>query len=511
MDSASSSRPADRGSPAAAPNYSALQKPLEHFRAKTKRLRVHPLEITLLWLVAAHLVLLPWGLGGMRLWAQVPSLILGVLSFGLALLPRNYTEDHTGSNRFRLLTWPKLVRFPIFWLGLALLGYIVLQALNPAWKYETDGKVWWLQPVAHATWLPRGVDAPFAEWNQWRLLLIYGSVWLTVCAVWVGFTRRRTVQVLFMALAFNGLLLALFGLAQRMLGNGKMFWFFVSPNPAFFSTFIYKNHAGAYLVLTLAVTCGLAAWYYLRGLRRMEKSNPSGVLAFFATCIAVSVLTSYARGATLIMLVFLLLCIGAFIVHQVTLPAESRKPVVAVALLLVFGLFLKTGLEALRSREAWDRLKAGITREDLSLDLRERATQASLEMLEANWKTGVGAGSFCFVFPLYQHRHPDLVASAGRKMFWEHAHNDIVQFPIELGVGGVLLILAAGAAFGFSLIRGYFWANPLSATIVLGALLLVIYSWWDFPFQCPAILLTWCTLWVATTQWAQFEEMNLKS
>ena len=491
-------------------DLSELQKPLEHFRAKTKRLKVHPAETTVLWVVATHLLILPWAIGAMRPWGQIISLSLAGLSFVLSLLPRNYTPEHTGAASFRLLTFPKLLKFPVFWLGLALLGLVAAQALNPAWIHETDGKLWWARKIPCLEWLPTGVDTKFAHGGPWRMLVIYASAWLTACAVWVAFTRRRTVQLLFMTLAFNGLLLALFGIAQRLLGNGKMFWFFESPNPSFFSSFIYKNHAGAYLDLTLAVSCGLAAWYYLRGLRRLEKSNPSGVLVFFATCVAVGVLTSYARGATLVMLVFLLCTIGAFIIHQLTTQSENRKPVVVIALILVFGFFLKTGLEALRSREAWDRLKAGVMREDLSLEMRERATQASIEMLQDNWRMGIGAGSFRFIFPIYQHRYPDLVKSGGQGMFWEYAHNDIIQTPIELGLTGMVLLLAGLGWFLFALVRSYFWENALSASVVFGLLLVLAYGWWDFPFQCPAILITWVTLWATITLWTQFEELNVK-
>lgn len=488
-----------------------LQRPLEAFRAKTRRVSIHPLELTALWIISAHLVFLPWALGAMRPWAQIPSLILSVLSLAIALLPRNYSETHTGANQFRLLMWPKLFRFPIFWIGLALVALIVTQALNPAWRYATDGKGWWMDPLPHKSWLPAGVIASFDQWNQWRMLVIYGSAWLTVCAIWVAFSRRRTVQIFLMTLAINGLLVALFGVAQRMLGNGKIYWFFTSPNGAFFSSFIYKNHGGAYLDLMLAVSCGLGGWYYLRGLRRMEKSNPSGVLVFFATCIAVSVLTSYARGATLIMLAFLLVCIVAFVIHQVVIPSENRKPVVAFVLLVVFGFFLKTGLEALRSKEAWDRLRQGVMREDVSLEMREKATAASLEMLGENWKLGVGAGSFRFTFPAYQHRHPDLVKNAGGGlMFWEHAHNDIVEVPIELGVGGAALLILGFGYWFVALARSYFWENPLSACVVFGLLLIAIYGWWDFPFQCPAILITWCALWASATMWARFEESGAR-
>jgi hypothetical protein len=491
-------------------NLSELQKPLDHFRAKTKRLKVHQAENTLLWVVGAHLVFLPWALGTMRPWAQIISLVLAALSFVLCLLPRNYTEEHTGAASFRLLTFPKLLRFPIFWLGLALLGLVLTQALNPAWTVMTDGKLVWSRQIPHTSWLPPGVEAPFEKWGPWRMLAIFSSAWLTACAIWVGFTRRRTVQVLLIALACNGLLLGLFGIAQRLVGNGKMFWFFESPNPSFFSSFIYKNHGGAYLDLTLAVSCGLAAWYYLRGLRRLEKSNPSGVLAFFSTCIAVSVLTSYARGATLVMLVFLLASIGAFVFHQFTAASEHRKPIVTIVLILIFGYFLKTGLEALRSGEAWDRLKSGVMREDLSLEMRERATKASLEMLGENWRLGVGAGSYRFIFPIYQHRHPELVEYRGQRQYWEHAHNDLIQFPIELGLTGIVIFVAGLGWFVFTLLRSYFWENALTTSVLFGLLLVLAYGWWDFPFQCPAILITWITLWTTITLWTRFEEQNLK-
>ena len=484
-----------------------LQRPLDHFRANKKRLEIHPTEKLVLWAVCAHLIFLPWALGTMWIWAQFTSFALAVIGFGLALLPRSYTEEHTGSNSFRLFMWPRLVRFPLFWLGAALLGYVALQALNPAWAFVSNGQGWWMQKIEHTAWLPPGVDTPFERWNPWRMLLIYSAAWLTVCTLWVGLTRRRSLQTLFIVVATNGLLLAIFGTAQRMMGNGKLFWFVDSPNPAFFSSFVYKNHASAYLLLTLAVTCGLAAWYYLRGLRRLEKSNPSGVFTFFATCIAVAILTSYARGVTLTMLAFLAICVAVFIGHQLLIKNTTGKPIVAVVLLFVFGFFLKTGLEALNTGEAWSRLKMGLNREDASLASREWATESTVAMLKDHWTTGVGAGAFRYLFPIYQHQNPRLIT---RPMFWEHAHNDVVQFPIELGLFGVVAIAASAGYLLLSLTRSYFWENPLSGCTVLGSTLLVVYAWWDFPFQCPAILITWCALGVAITLWTKLEEMNVR-
>ncbi|MEY4940429.1 MAG: hypothetical protein RIQ93_2164, partial [Verrucomicrobiota bacterium] len=119
VPSSSDDHPASRSSSPfhrdVAPDYLALQKPLEQFRSNRKRLEIHPMEKALLWVVSLHLCALPWALGGMRLWSQIPSFALALVGFVLALIPRQYTEAQSGSTRFRLLMYPKLRSFPLCW------------------------------------------------------------------------------------------------------------------------------------------------------------------------------------------------------------------------------------------------------------------------------------------------------------------------------------------------------------------------------------------------------------
>jgi O-antigen ligase len=128
-------------------------------------------------------------------------------------------------------------------------------------------------------------------------------------------------------------------------------------------------------------------------------------------------------------------------------------------------------------------------------------------MLKDYWKGGAGVGSFRFLFPTYQHRYPKLTDAP---QYWEHAHNDILEIPIELGIVGVLIVAISTGYLLLALTRSFFWENPLSGCTVLGTSLLVVYSWWDFPLQCPAILITCCTLGVAITSWTKLEEMNVR-
>ncbi|MBI2496992.1 MAG: hypothetical protein HYV75_03385 [Opitutae bacterium] len=228
---------------------------LHRFRSDRKHLPLHPLERAVLTVVALHLCFLPWALGTMHVWSQLTSLSLSLITFTLALIPRTYSGDNlpaispqvcsaisakppsgffasvsrsenrgqtpagqqAGTAKFqvspratsyRLSPLPRLLKFPLFWIGLALLGYIVLQALNPSWVWERNATTWWLRRVNDIPWLPTSIDTPFERFNLWRQFIIYASAWLTVCTVWVGFTRRRSLQLLLTILVINATVLA---------------------------------------------------------------------------------------------------------------------------------------------------------------------------------------------------------------------------------------------------------------------------------------------------------------
>jgi hypothetical protein len=220
-----------------------------------------------------HLIFTSWAVGTMHLWSQAVALGLAALVFASTPTGR----DGWAGN------WRRLVRFPIFWLGVLWLLYAVLGALNPHATYVREGNRWWMvfrEPIA---WLPQGVEVPFAVGGPWRTLMIHAGVILFGLAVWLAARRRRSGRVLLMTLALNGLVLAVVGIAQR---TGYLGFFVAGlrpsdagPLPAYaFATFIYKNHAGGYLMLALTAAVALAGWYHDHARARGKKSNPSGML-----------------------------------------------------------------------------------------------------------------------------------------------------------------------------------------------------------------------------------------
>jgi hypothetical protein len=481
--------------------------------------------------VAIHLCFLPWALGTMHVWSQVTSLVLAAIGLLLALIPRTYSGDlappvsgiqfpvvgpaSTGHRppptAFRLNPLPRLVRFPLFWIGLALLAYIAVQGFNPSWVWERNATTWWLRRVNDIPWLPTSIDTPFERFNLWRQFIIYASAWLTVCTVWIGFTRRHALELLLTLLSLNGIALAVTGFI-RVFVTPDWAWVLWLDQPlngaTAFSSFIYKNHAGAYLALLASVAATLAAVNYHRGLRHLARSTPDILWLVAVVCIGFGVSFTYSRGAMLILLGFL---VGALMVHTVARfiarTSSTTHPMVwliATILVLVTISFSASQLDYRRAMRAYSSL---IDRKesDESVALRLEAYSAGGEMLGDYWPRGVGAGGFRYMFPEYAKHHP-LIYREGR-LFWDNLHRDWYQIPIELGTGGCALIILAASWWGSMFFRRRSWADPVILILTLGCIQTPIQAWFDFPFANPAVLLTWCTLGLVVLRWSELDRI----
>lgn len=459
--------------------------------------------MALLGTVIVLLIFLPWAMGGMKLWAQQIAFGLAVLAFVLALIPRTYDDRYHAGGNLRLHMWPKLRRFPIFWLGATYLLVIVIQLLNPAWTYRTSNVGWWLEGLDYIEWLPHGVDGtPFAQMNGWRTLLIQGGAWLLVCALWVGITRRRTLQILLVTLALNAVALGILAAAQRFAGTNDILWQIPSPN-LIWGTFFYRNHGGAWFNLTVAMTCGLAAWFQLRALRSFARSNPSGVFAFLAILLGVIVIASHSRGATLTLVGFLGAFVVAYVIRHLTLPAYPRRKIIVGVLAVAFVGFAALGLRELEASRTWDRMQQLFEGNNKSIEIRTLATQATLEMWAENRWFGHGAGGFRYVFPLYQQHHPSIYKVGKKWFFWEYAHNDPAQALAEVGLVGVALLAAGLAWWFFALFRRGGFGNLLVVALALGVIATCFHSRVEFVFHCPAILYTAAAMFVVAVLWSE--------
>jgi hypothetical protein len=370
----------------------------------------------------------------------------------------------------------------------------------------SDSASWWLVPVSHIPWLPTGVDAPFFRSNPWRALIIDASLWLLVCSVWAGFLRRRSWRALFSLVAGNGVLVAALGFLEQLSGSDRIFWSYLPSNPSFAASFIYRNHAGAYFNLVVSIAAGLAWWHSRRAKRGLEGPGPTVIFTFFAFVAGVMVVFSFSRASIGLLLAFITLMGGSLGIRLFGRRGLMGKRAEFLALLLPFAAGLGVILVAVRTQTVWERF-ADLAADPASPDRsRVLVRQATDEMGGDRRLFGWGAGCFRYGFPLYAQKYPEIYYSGAEgRRYWEHAHDDLLEFPVELGVAG-MLPLAAMLGWGiWLLVRHRFWRHPFSLCAVFGGLLLVLHAWVDFVFQNPAVLLTWGVLMIGAIRWAELE------
>jgi hypothetical protein len=457
-------------------------------------------EAALVGIATLDLVFLPWAVGTMHVWSQLVSLGLSVAAFAVALLPRPGPQP---ANR----PLSRLLRFPLFWAGLVVLAYVSIQALNPSWLFETDSKSWWLVPERHNPFLPSGVDAPFARSSPWRAMVVFGPSWALVCAVWSGFLRRQSYRLMFGAVASSGALLALMGLVEQMTSADLIFWAYKPPPTSnFVASFIYRNHAGAYFNLVIAVAVGLAGWHWRRAQRKLEGPGAAVAFGFAAALVGTAVVFSASRMSIVLLVAFTFMAAlwPAFRNFSESDSCRPRRTWVTLAIPTICALAI--GWVSFEASGVWERFAELVASPTASLRFRTIAREAAGNMLSDRWALGWGAGCFRYGFPLYAQHYPEIYFSPldGRK-YWEHVHDDLLEFPIELGAVGMIPIAAALGFVGWRLLRARFWRNPVSLCATVGCLLTLSHAWVDFVFQNPAVTATWAILLVGAIRWAELE------
>ena len=256
----------------------------------------------------------------------------------------------------------------------------------------------------------------------------------------------------------------------------------------------------------VSVAIASAFWHYYEGRRRMARSTPAAVWIIGALLLLLAVVFSFSRGAMITTAAFLISSGLAFLVLRSNAPVPSTTPkiVTAALTLLILGClgFVLRNTDLSMATYRFEQLFKLREKED-SYRSRQLVRERATIMLQDHWVRGTGAGSFRFLFP--QYIKDDAYLYEGGKSFWEHAHIDWLEIPIELGLIGDLLI---ASAFGWILwqwwrMRG--WRHPIALILLLGCMQTLGHALIDFPFQNTAILITWWSLLVIMIRWLEFD------
>lgn len=442
----------------------------------------------------------------MHVWSQLTSLALAAFGFAVSLWPAVLAAPLSAPTA--LHGWSRLRRFPIFWFGLALLVLVVAQSLNPSWTYEHDAKHWWMRRLSAVSWLPTSVVAPFDRYNLWRVFVVLAAAWMLACSIWVGATRRRSLQTILVALAVNGVLVAAVGIVHRMSGDPRVLWIREFKGAVGFGPLVYHNHGAAYIALVGIAAFGLAIWFHDQAMIRGARSSPALIFAIIWFVALVGVAVSGSRAGFALSVLFSLAAVGALALPRGRSWVDARhawvKYVPLLVLLGAWGAFMIGFADTSEIRRKFDLLRQkGV--QEWSVRQRIAAREKGVAMFNDRWAYGWGAGSFRYMFVPYARTNPE-VDDNGRA-FWEFLHNDWLQMGIEFGLAGSVIFIAGLGWCVARWVRGRGWNNPVAISLGIACLQTLVHGWMDFPFQNPAILLTWLSLVAIALRWLELDAL----
>ena len=475
------------------PTHSSVRRSA-HVAGSTSLEALTILHVALLVLVAA------WAFGGNAPWVRTLLSVWG--SLGVAITIAACVRRRHRAERQRLMwLWP-----------LGLFNAIVLvSAFNPSFREVTDGaRTFYVQEGAR--WpLPSTARPALSLATLWFLDAVYLSCFNLLLVV----RRRRALRALLFALAGNALVLAAFGTVQKLSGaDGLFFGAVKSPQVYFFSSFIYHNHWGAFIVLMTAAALGLVFHFSRRSTGRDFWHSPAltGLVAILL--LAISVPLSTSRSCT----VLVLLVLAAAMMHGLWNLVRRRRAqggsiARPIALSIAAAILAGTFVYSLAGSTIEKRLD--VTRDQIA-DLRARGDFGSRQILYrdtwhmAQEKLWFGWGMATYPTVFYLHNTQQYGSPDGLPLYFHDAHSDWLQSFSEVGLAGTAL-LGLCALVPLYASRRYLSANPITLYLGGGCALIVLYAWLEFPFGNRAVICAWWTCFFTGLQYARLRAGEMRS
>ncbi|PXA97216.1 hypothetical protein DMC47_14985 [Nostoc sp. 3335mG] len=243
-------------------------------------------------------------------------------------------------------------------------------------------------------------------------------------------------------------------------------------------TFANRNHFALFLALGILV---IPVWVFQDG-ARLQWRGPTGLsllLLFMLTILAAGSRAGMAVGS-------LAIIISGMIAWRELHWRMRRAPrwmlpaafAAVTVLLAAFALFSVAADRAVS-------IQRGLS-VDVEQDIRSRALPTVWKITRATFPVGSGAGSFDSMFRAYE---PDALL---KPTYFNHAHNDFIELVLELGLPGLLLLLAVFAWWARASVD--VWRNSSRRRLMLPRLgsamllLIMVASIFDYPARTPFMM-----------------------
>ena len=441
--------------------------------------------------VAGLLVFTVWDFGGETDFARIVISTWG----SLAVLITGAACLHRFKRQARL---PSAMRW--LWPLLLFNAVVVASTFNPSFTRSIAGNTMMLVSGGSPSAWPSSARPVLSLQSLWQ----FDAIFLTCFNLAIVVTTRRLLRWLLFVLTVNALALAVFGTFQKLsAASGLYFGLQRSPNPTFFATFIYHNHWGAFMVLSISAALGLL-FHHLRSQRTDGARHSPALFSLVAVLfMAASVPLSTSRSCTLLVI---LLLNGACLhriwqsLGQIPVNHSRFRPVLLALIVFcagVAGIYL-LGRRAIEVRLDTTRLQLDQMRRQGDLGDRTRLYADTWQMARDRLWWGWGLGAYGTVFPIYNTQRA--VEPWFPPPFYTHAHSDWLQAVAEVGLSGTVLIILL-AAVPLVALRRIWWCvplDPLPGYLLFGCALVALYAAVEFPFANPAVMsLFWLCFFVA--------------
>lgn len=436
-------------------------------------------------LFAAYLAILVWAplpFASNRIWAgALLALLVSLVLVGWLLL---YLTGRAG---IKSEVW-RYGRVPLALLMLVQL-WVFLQI-----QHLPRPLVEWLSPQAFAWhvkegWLSLSLDREHTKFYLLRGCAFTAGFFLTLALV----NTHRRMRTLLQVLVLSGTLQAVYG--AFMVLSGLELGFFVEKyvgQGVATGTFVNRNHYAGYLVMCLSAGIGLLLsqlstqpvgnWKdRLRGWLRLMLSPKVRLRLYLAIMVVALVLTRARMGNVAF---FTALGLAGALAVMSGRRFSWRVVVFLTSLLVVDMLIVGRWF-------GFDQLVERLEQTQPTREARVWSNAYTIDYLEEFPLTGSGGGSFYGVFPNYQ--APNLQG------FHLHAHNDYLEFAVELGIPATLALvafvsLALWSAWRVQRERRTRLYRGAGFAVTMTVLWAAIHSTTDFSLQMPANALIFVTI-----------------
>jgi putative inorganic carbon (HCO3(-)) transporter len=445
------------------------------------RWRETSVERALFLLFALLMVWLPIPLGSNRPWAWT---VLEVSSFALlAAWLVAWSIGKVEANEVMKRAWPAWAAFAA-WILFEALHVLPLPIGLVSFLSPGAAKIHGLarEVGAPVDWVTLSID-PQASRVSLLKTLAYGAIFFLTIALAV---RRSRVMLLAQILVYAAVGQSLYAVLMHLSGSEQV-WFgsLIRHGDMASGTFVNRNHLAGFLEMSLAIGIGLliaglsdrSADTWKKFVRQtLDWILSSKMILRLSLCVIVIALTTthsrMGNGAFFASLILAGICgiaLSRFATRNTVLLLAS---LVVIDLVIVGSWF---GVEKLAKR----------VQETTMQDVQEREEppEAAMKLIRDFPAFGAGPGSFYLAFPPY--RTEKITA------FFDHAHNDYIEFAAESGVPGLAILglfvlLSIGAALRAQWERRDPLMRGMSFACIMGVTSILIHSWVDFNLQIPS-------------------------